>query len=219
MDVAYTRQQHHHHHQQRPSRQQQSQQSLRQQRIHQGQQRHNSTGNNSHTFLSASSPVNNISNIIQVSSPVKSATSSPVKVIKDTKISQSNKCIYCLTSSLSSSNGLKETFISLALLCFVSLFTAFLSLIFLQKTCTISSASIYSSISSEANNHQSSSSLNDVTSTRVSSVQDKEYIKVTQICVSLSSITVSLNLCSVFVSCIQFLSAAKLLKTPQGTTR
>lgn len=47
----------------------------------------------------------------------------------------------------------------------------------------------------------------------------REYVRVFQISVSLSTLTITLNLTCLFISCIQFLSAVKLLKTPQGKKR
>lgn len=67
--------------------------------------------------------------------------------------------------------------------------------------------------------HRSPNSVNTILSQSRIVVNSREYVRVFQISVSLSTLTISLNLCCLFVCCIQFLSAVKLLKTPQGARR
>ena len=109
-------------------------------------------------------------------------------------------------------SGVKEMLAALALMCLLSLLTAFLALFFLQRTTPVITVS-------DGNDDSKGLLSHGVTQTRLSSLNMKEYLKVSQISLSLSTLTISLNLCCLFVCCIQFLSAAKLLNTPQGVKR
>ncbi|XP_050045504.1 uncharacterized protein [Dermacentor andersoni] len=81
---------------------------------------------------------------------------------------------------------------SLALLCLLSLLMAFLALFFLQR---VASAGPQNSDSPE------------------------EHLALYQVAVAMSTLTISLNLCCLFVCCIQFLLGVKLLRTPNGLDR
>ncbi|KAM7285098.1 uncharacterized protein ISCGN_032063 [Ixodes scapularis] len=81
---------------------------------------------------------------------------------------------------------------SLALLCLLSLLMAFLALFFLQR---VASAGPNSASSPE------------------------EHLALYQVAVAMSTLTISLNLCCLFVCCIQFLLGVKLLRTPNGLDR
>lgn len=81
---------------------------------------------------------------------------------------------------------------SLALLCLLSLLMAFLALFFLQR----------------------------VASTGPNSANSPdEHLALYQVAVAMSTLTISLNLCCLFVCCIQFLLGVKLLRTPNGLDR
>ena len=110
-------------------------------------------------------------------------------------------------------HGLKELLYSLALMCLLSMLMAFLALVFLQRsTPTVS-------LASEEENAKILRTSSGVSSSKVSPITVKEYVRVSNFSVTLSTLTLSLNLCCLFVSCIQFLSAIKLLKTPGGNKR
>ncbi|RWS24900.1 uncharacterized protein B4U80_05250 [Leptotrombidium deliense] len=109
--------------------------------------------------------------------------------------------------------GVHEMLASLALMCLLSLLMAFLALFFLQRTGPILTLP-------DDKLNDSSAKIDRLTYSRARIIDNgKEYIRVFQISVSLSTLTISLNLCCLFVCCIQFLSAIKLLKTPQGRRR
>nr|XP_027203603.1 protein kinase 4-like isoform X2 [Dermatophagoides pteronyssinus] len=103
----------------------------------------------------------------------------------------SSSSIFC-TGNFYRLNGIGELLASLALMCILSLLMAFLALSFIQRSYSIS---------------------------QLSAANAKEYVKVFQISVSLSTLTIALDLCCLFVCCIQFLSIIKLLKTPFGVRR
>ena len=107
--------------------------------------------------------------------------------------------------------GLNEMLASLALMCLLSLLMAFLALFFLQRTCPISGLTDDSNADNSKVN-RNSNQMRIVSNT-------KEYVRIFQISVSLSTLTISLDLCCLFVCCIQFLSAVKLLKTQFGRKR
>lgn len=117
------------------------------------------------------------------------------------KISASN------SDYLSDDYGLNQMLASLALMCLLSILMAFLALFFLQKTCPTTPLSPLSEESNRNGNQM-----------RIVS-NSREYVRVFQISVSLSTLTIALDLCCLFVSCIQFLSAVKLLKTQFGRKR
>lgn len=95
--------------------------------------------------------------------------------------------------------GIYQMLASLALLCLLSLLMSFLALFFLQKTGPAAQL--------------------DRPPVRTVVVDGEEHAAVYQVSVALSTLTVSLDLCCLFVCCIQFLLAIKLLKTPQGVRR
>lgn len=111
--------------------------------------------------------------------------------------------------------GIHEMLASLALMCLLSLLMAFLALFFLQRTCPIVTLPEESNTDS---NQKTNRNLNAINQMRIVT-NTKEYVRVFQISVSLSTLTISLDLCCLFVCCIQFLSAVKLLKTPFGKKR
>jgi hypothetical protein len=111
--------------------------------------------------------------------------------------------------------GIHEMLASLALMCLLSLLMAFLALFFLQRTCPIVALPEDSNSDS---NQKVNRNLNAINQMRIVT-NTKEYVRVFQISVSLSTLTISLDLCCLFVCCIQFLSAVKLLKTPFGKKR
>lgn len=80
---------------------------------------------------------------------------------------------------------------SLALLCLLSLLMAFLALFFLQRV-------------AGAGPHSAS---------------PEEHLALYQVAVAMSTLTIALNLCCLFVCCIQFLLGVKLLRTPNGLDR
>ncbi|KAI1301662.1 Nuclear receptor 2C2-associated protein [Halotydeus destructor] len=115
-------------------------------------------------------------------------------------------------------NGIHEMLASLALMCLLSLLMAFLALFFLQRTgpsVSLTGDEGSNLLDSKLNKNNLNSAISQ---TRIV-LNAKEYAKVYQISVALSTLTISLNLCCLFVCCIQFLSAVKLLKTPQGKKR
>lgn len=123
------------------------------------------------------------------------------------------------------SNGISEMLSSLALMCLLSLLMAFLALFFLQRTGPIITIpedlkpnELPLSPGTNSPLTKDKSTVNVFSQSRIV-VNTREYVRVFQISVSLSTLTISLNLCCLFVCCIQFLSAVKLLKTPQGTKR
>ena len=122
---------------------------------------------------------------------------------------------------LSSNDGMTEMLASLALMCLLSLLTAFLALFFMQKSSTISDGDFINDSTHPITTSGTSvlSSSHGVSQSRLPSYNRKEHLKVSQISLSLCTLTISLNLSCLFVCCIQFLSAAKLLKTPQGVKR
>ena len=113
---------------------------------------------------------------------------------------------------ISGDYGLNEMLASLALMCLLSLLMAFLALFFLQRTCPISGLTDDSHADNNSKVNRNSNQMRIVSNT-------KEYVRVFQISVSLSTLTISLDLCCLFVCCIQFLSAVKLLKTRFGRKR
>lgn len=80
---------------------------------------------------------------------------------------------------------------SLALLCLLSLLMAFLALFFLQRVAS-------------AGGQQGAAD---------------EHLALYQVAVAMSTLTISLNLCCLFVCCIQFLLGVKLLRAPNGLDR
>ncbi len=119
------------------------------------------------------------------------------------------------SDSLIEDYGIHEMLASLALMCLLSLLMAFLALFFLQRTCPIVALPEDSNSDS---NQKLNRNLNAINQMRIVT-NTKEYVRVFQISVSLSTLTISLDLCCLFVCCIQFLSAVKLLKTPFGKKR
>ncbi|RWS08948.1 hypothetical protein B4U79_12218 [Dinothrombium tinctorium] len=141
------------------------------------------------------SPLNASRNASKISAALENMTLQEVDVVVDTY-------------------GIHEMLASLALMCLLSLLMAFLALFFLQRTGPIFA------LPEEKSNESSSKGDRNVNLSRTRIIDNgREYIRVFQISVSLSTLTISLNLCCLFVCCIQFLSAIKLLKTPQGKRR
>ena len=122
----------------------------------------------------------------------------------------------CSSCRSCSSDGLYGVLSSLAFMCLLSLLMAFLALHFLQRTAPAISVAEDSADSQKLT--RTTSHGIGVSQTRIL-VNAREYVRVSQISVALITLTISLNLCCLFVCCIQFLSAVKLLKTPQGSQR
>lgn len=115
-------------------------------------------------------------------------------------------------------HGIYQMLASLALLCVLSLMMSFLALFFLQKLGPMMSAvQTLEPPSSERTSVRSTSTTKSPPKRIV--VTSEEYTTVYQVSVALSTLTISLDLCCLFVCCIQFLFAIKLLKTPQGDER
>ncbi|XP_022240234.1 uncharacterized protein LOC111085529 [Limulus polyphemus] len=106
----------------------------------------------------------------------------------------------------SSEYGIYQTLASLALICILSLFMAFLALFFLQKIGPLT----LSTGNGESFSNESPKKI---------IKGSEEFLGVYQVSISLSTLTISLNLCCLFVCSIQFLFAIKLMKTPQGDER
>lgn len=117
----------------------------------------------------------------------------------------------CSHSLCIDNTGIRELLSSLALMCVLSLLMAFLALFFLQRSCPITLFNEDSQLV-PAGNTSKRSPGNISQSPR--SFNSKEYIRVFQISVALSTLTIALDLCCLFVCCIQFLSIIKLIKTP-----
>lgn len=103
-------------------------------------------------------------------------------------------------------HGVYQMLASLALLCVLSLLMSFLALFFLQKLGPMNSVA-------ENLEKEKSPGSNKIV------MSSEEYVTVYQVSVALSTLTIALDLCCLFVCCIQFLFAIKLLKTPQGGSR
>lgn len=115
-------------------------------------------------------------------------------------------------------HGIYQMLASLALLCVLSLMMSFLALFFLQKLGPMMSAvQTLDPLSSERPSAKSAG-VTKAPPKRIV-VTSEEYATVYQVSVALSTLTISLDLCCLFVCCIQFLFAIKLLKTPQGDER
>lgn len=112
-------------------------------------------------------------------------------------------------------NGIYQMLASLALLCVLSLLMSFLALFFLQKLGPM--MSVVQTL--EPLDKMSSKSMVTKAPPKKIVVTSEEYMTVYQVSVALSTLTISLDLCCLFVCCIQFLFAIKLLKTPQGDER
>lgn len=123
---------------------------------------------------------------------------------------------YCSSCKSGPSDGLYGVLSSLAFMCLLSLLMAFLALLFLQRTAPSVNVS-EDFIDSQKVTRTTSHGIG-VSQTRIL-VNAREYVRVSQISIALITLTISLNLCCLFVCCIQFLSAVKLLKTPQGSQR
>lgn len=142
--------------------------------------------------------------------------------------------VRCSSSECQSTDtGIYQTLASLALLCLLSLLMSFLALFFLQKV----GPPVVPTQLSRTTSHSSDGHVEKRTSARVMNgngnnnalqpkmsgfrvvISSEEYFPVYQVSVALSTLTVALDLCCLFVCCIQFLFAIKLLKTPNGEQR
>ncbi|KAG8182278.1 hypothetical protein JTE90_029350 [Oedothorax gibbosus] len=115
-------------------------------------------------------------------------------------------------------HGIYQMLASLALLCVLSLMMSFLALFFLQKLGPMMSAVQTLEPPSSERTSVKSAGVPKAPPKRIV-VTSEEYTTVYQVSVALSTLTISLDLCCLFVCCIQFLFAIKLLKTPQGDER
>lgn len=122
--------------------------------------------------------------------------------------------------------GIRELLASLGLMCILSLLMAFLALFFLHKSCpvpnfveetTVQTLSANNSSKTYRTFNSNSYSTPNAPQRLVSNA--KEYNRVYQISVSLSTLTIALDLCCLFVSCVQFLAIVKLIKNPYGKRR
>ncbi|XP_054715572.1 uncharacterized protein LOC129225051 [Uloborus diversus] len=117
-----------------------------------------------------------------------------------------------------SRSGIYQMLTSLALLCILSLLMSFLALNFLQKL-----GPMMSVVQTLDSNSVDKSAAKSVAASKAPPkkivVTSEEYMTVYQVSVALSTLTISLDLCCLFVCCIQFLFAIKLMKTPQGDER
>ncbi|XP_076355495.1 uncharacterized protein LOC143249472 isoform X2 [Tachypleus tridentatus] len=91
--------------------------------------------------------------------------------------------------------GTYQTLASLALVCLLSLLMSFLATLFLDKLGSFT----YDFLDGV--------------------IRTNEYILVYQVSVALSTLTISLNVCCVFICCLQFLFTIKLLKTSSEADR
>nr|XP_046912653.1 uncharacterized protein LOC124493600 [Dermatophagoides farinae] len=146
----------------------------------------------------------------------------------------SSSSIFCVGNSYRL-NGIGELLASLALMCILSLLMAFLALSFIQRSYSISQLSannvilpneqpinVYNNNSKQSRFFHTNTNVNTNGNGQFNQkivANAKEYIKVFQISISLSTLTIALDLCCLFVCCIQFLSIIKLLKTPFGVRR
>lgn len=113
-------------------------------------------------------------------------------------------------------NGIYQMLASLALLCVLSLLMSFLALFFLQKLGPM--MSVVQTLEPIDKGNTAKTAATKVPPKKIV-VTSEEYMTVYQVSVALSTLTISLDLCCLFVCCIQFLFAIKLLKTPQGDER
>lgn len=183
---------------------------------------HNTTGGSKKTLLDLSRQHSAVH--VQQTSPQASTNDShhayllsTPKLVPSTLVS--DPTLICTNLGC---NGIRELLASLALMCILSLLMAFLALFFLQRSCQLAfhpqddtnTASVNNSKLPRANSHIISTQFNQKIVTNA-----KEYMRVFQISVSLSTLTIALDLCCLFVCCIQFLSIVKLIKTPFGKKR
>ncbi|XP_013776292.1 uncharacterized protein LOC106461053 [Limulus polyphemus] len=91
--------------------------------------------------------------------------------------------------------GTYQTLAALALVCLLSLLMSFLATLFLDKLGSFT----YDFLDGV--------------------IRTNEYVLVYQVSVALSTLTISLNVCCVFICCLQFLFTIKLLKTSQEVDR
>ncbi|XP_066248618.1 uncharacterized protein [Euwallacea similis] len=96
--------------------------------------------------------------------------------------------------------GVKETLVSLGLLCLVSLLLALLSLIFLLKVSPVTINDIRELLRAE----------------QLTVITAEEYLIVYEVTLALCALTLSLNLCCLLVCAIQFLFAVKLVQNSHG---
>lgn len=161
------------------------------------------------------SPTNE-SQFMQLISTPKTSSRNPLRT---TTICSSWEC-----------NGIRELLSSLALMCVLSILTAFLALFFLQRSGPVTAqwiddhhgspgsiTTITESNHSRTHIPKASSLTTPFNQRLVTNV--REYQRVFQISVCLSTLTIALDLCCLFVCCIQFLSIVKLIKTPFGKRR
>lgn len=113
-------------------------------------------------------------------------------------------------------NGIYQMLASLALLCVLSLLMSFLALFFLQKLGPM--MSVIQTLDPVDKTPTVKLTVTKPPPKKIV-VTSEEYMTVYQVSVALSTLTISLDLCCLFVCCIQFLFAIKLLKTPQGDER
>lgn len=103
-------------------------------------------------------------------------------------------------STRSKKVGVKETLVSLGLLCLVSLLLALLSLIFLLKISPVTASDIRELLRAE----------------QLTVITAEEYVVVYEVTLALCALTLSLNLCCLLVCAIQFLFTVKLVRSPHG---
>lgn len=96
--------------------------------------------------------------------------------------------------------GVKETLVSLGLLCLVSLLLALLSLIFLLKVSPVTVNDVRELLRVE----------------QLTVITAEEYLIVYEVTLALCALTLSLDLCCLLVCAIQFLFAVKLVQNTHG---
>ncbi|KFM67873.1 hypothetical protein X975_24349, partial [Stegodyphus mimosarum] len=115
------------------------------------------------------------------------------------------------TNDADDRHGIYQMLASLALLCVLSLLMSFLALFFLQKLGPMMSVvQTLDPLPAERTSVKTSATK---ALPKKIVVTSEEYMTVYQVSVALSTLTISLDLCCLFVCCIQFLFAIKLLKT------
>lgn len=157
--------------------------------------------------------------LLNVSSLSKPSTGSPCRPggFLDATGNSRSSTVQALTTGEAAS--VYQLLASLALLCVLSLLMAFLALFFLQRVGPLQPLMMNGGNSNNNNGGGDSWQQQHHPSRRRAVVTMEEYQTVYQVSVAMSTLTISLNLCCLFVCCIQFLFTIKLLKTPNGEQR
>ncbi|XP_064474992.1 uncharacterized protein LOC135389011 [Ornithodoros turicata] len=155
--------------------------------------------------------------LLNVSSLSKPSTGSPCRAgFLDATGNSRSSTVQAFTSGEAAS--VYQLLASLALLCVLSLLMAFLALFFLQRVGPLQPW-MGPGTGANGNSGESWQQQQQQQNRRRAVVTVDEYQTVYQVSVAMSTLTISLNLCCLFVCCIQFLFTIKLLKTPNGEQR